>query len=41
VEEADQYLKTGKTGRDEKQTIDCVLVNPDNVKDYSAFNLKE
>src|SRR6516162_64914 len=31
VEEADQYLKTGKTGKDEKQTIDCVLVNPDNV----------
>ena len=41
VEEADQYLKTGKTGQDEKQTIDCVLVNPDNVKNYSAFNLKE
>ena len=41
VEEADQFLKTGKTGKDEKQTIDCVLVNPDNVKNYSAFNLKE
>src|SRR6202162_2530128 len=41
VEEADQYLKTGKTGQDEKQTIDCVLVNPDNVNNYSAFNLKE
>ena len=41
VEEADQYLKTGKTGKDEKQTIDCVLVNPDNVNNYSAFNLKE
>src|SRR5246500_2382429 len=41
VEEADQFLKTGKTGKDEKQTIDCVLVNPDNVTNYSAFNLKE
>jgi erythritol transport system substrate-binding protein len=41
VEQADQYLKTGKTGKDEKQTIDCVLVNPDNVKNYSAFSLKE
>src|ERR1700757_286683 len=41
VEGADQFLKTGKTGKDEKQTIDCVLVNPDNVKNYSAFNLKE
>lgn len=41
VEQADQYLKTGKSGKDEKQTIDCVLVNPDNVKNYSAFNLAE
>jgi erythritol transport system substrate-binding protein len=41
VEQADQYLNTGKTGKDEKQTIDCVLVNPDNVKNYSAFSLKE
>jgi erythritol transport system substrate-binding protein len=41
VAEADQYLKTGKTGKDEKQTIDCVLLNPDNVKNYSAFNLIE
>jgi erythritol transport system substrate-binding protein len=41
VEEADQYIKAGKTGKDEKQTIDCVLVNPDNVKNYSAFSLSE
>jgi len=41
VEQADQYLKTGKTGSEEKQTIDCVLVNPDNVKNYSAFSVKE
>jgi len=41
VEEADQYIKTGATGKDEKQTIDCVLVNPDNVKNYSAFSLSE
>src|ERR1700738_5198562 len=41
VDEADKYIKTGKTGQDEKQTIDCVLINPDNVKNYSAFNLKE
>jgi erythritol transport system substrate-binding protein len=41
VEQADQYIKTGKTGTDEKQTIDCVLINPDNVKNYSAFSLKE
>ena len=41
VEEADKYLKTKKTGQDEKQTIDCVLVNKDNVQNYSAFSLKE
>ena len=41
VEQADQYIKTGKTEKDEKQTIDCILITPDNVKNYSAFNLKE
>jgi erythritol transport system substrate-binding protein len=41
VEQADQYIKTGKSGTDEKQTIDCVLIDPDNVKNYSAFSLKE
>jgi erythritol transport system substrate-binding protein len=41
VEQADQYIKSGKTDKDEKQTIDCVLINPDNVKNYSPFNLKE
>ena len=41
VEQADQYIKTGKTDKDEKQTIDCVLINADNVNNYSAFSLKE
>ena len=41
VEQADQYIKTGKTDKDEKQTIDCVLINGDNVNSYSAFSLKE
>ena len=41
AEQADQYLKTGKTGQDEKQSIDCVLVNPDNVTKYSSFSLSE
>jgi len=41
VEQADQYIKTGKATADEEQTIDCVLINPDNVKNYSAFSLKE
>lgn len=41
VEQADKYVKSGATGSDEKQTIDCVLINGDNVKNYSAFSLKE
>ena len=41
VEQADKYIKTKATGMDEKQTIDCVLITPDNVKNYSAFSLKE
>jgi erythritol transport system substrate-binding protein len=41
VEEADQYIKNGKATQDEKQTIDCVLINPDNVQNYTAFGLKE
>jgi len=41
VGEADQYIKAGKTDKDEKQTIDCVLINSDNVGNYSAFSLKE
>ncbi|MBV8377182.1 MAG: D-ribose ABC transporter substrate-binding protein [Verrucomicrobia bacterium] len=41
VDEADKYIKTGKTGEDEKQTIDCVLINSDNVKNYTSFGLKE
>ena len=41
VDQADKYIKTGKTGQDEKQTIDCVLINPDNVKNYTSFGLKD
>ena len=41
VDQADQYIKNGKATQDEKQTIDCVLVNPDNVKNYNAFGMKE
>jgi erythritol transport system substrate-binding protein len=41
VDEADKYIKTGKSGQDEKQSIDCVLINPDNVKNYTVFGLSE
>jgi erythritol transport system substrate-binding protein len=41
VEQADQYIKTGKTGQPEKQSIDCVLINKDNVGKYTTFELKD
>jgi erythritol transport system substrate-binding protein len=39
VEEADAYLKAGKTDKPEKQTYDCVLVNSDSSKNYRNFDL--
>jgi erythritol transport system substrate-binding protein len=41
AEQADKFIKTGKTGVDEKQTVDCILITPDNVKNYTVFGLKE
>jgi len=35
--QADQYLRTGSTGKDEKQSIDMVLLTPDNACQYSGF----
>ena len=43
VQEADQYLKTGKTGASqEKQAFDCVLITKDNADQVtSPFTLAE
>jgi len=41
VEQADNYVKTGKTDQPEKQSIDCVLINSDNVGKYTSFGLKD
>lgn len=41
VVQADNYIKTGKTDKPEKQSIDCVLINKDNVGKYTAFGLNE
>ena len=40
VEQADKFIKTGKTGQPEKQAIDCVLVNKDNVDGLGVFALE-
>src|SRR3954469_3445775 len=37
VEQADQMIKTGKTGQPEKQSIDCELVNKDNADEFGVF----
>jgi erythritol transport system substrate-binding protein len=37
VDQADAYLKNGKTDQPEKQSVDCVLVNPDNAKQVTNF----
>lgn len=37
VDEADAFLKTGSTGKPERQVIPCDLVTRDNAADYSNF----
>jgi erythritol transport system substrate-binding protein len=39
VTQADAFLKTGATGVEEKQLMDCVLVNGDNAKMLETFAL--
>ena len=41
VDQADKYLKTGSTGVDEKQTVDCILITKDNVANLNNFVLSE
>ncbi|AQZ71373.1 D-ribose ABC transporter substrate-binding protein [[Actinomadura] parvosata subsp. kistnae] len=40
VDQADQFIKTGKTGKEEKQSIDCELVTKDNADDFGVFARK-
>ena len=37
VEQADMYLKEGKTGKDEKQLVDCIIITKDNVDKVKNF----
>ena len=41
VVQADQFIKTGSTGLDEKQLMDCVLINADNAGKLETFALTE
>ena len=40
VQQADSFIRTGETGEDEKQSIDCVVVNADNADDYTLFAIE-
>ncbi len=41
VVQADDYLKKGTTGLDEKQLVDCVAITADNADKLNAFDYKE
>jgi erythritol transport system substrate-binding protein len=41
VVQADEYIKTGKGPAEEKQLMDCVLINPDNANKLETFALKD
>lgn len=37
VEQADKYLKTGTTGLEEKQLVDCIIITKDNADQLESF----
>lgn len=39
--QADQWIKTGSTGKPEKQSIDMVLLTPENADQYESFAPKK
>lgn len=41
VQQADKFIRTGSTGAEEKQSIDCVLINKDNADKYNNFVMNE
>lgn len=41
VEQADSFIRTGDTGAEEKQSIDCVVINADNADKYTLFEVTE
>ncbi|MBU2327197.1 MAG: D-ribose ABC transporter substrate-binding protein [Alphaproteobacteria bacterium] len=41
VEQADKFIKTGSTGVDEKQLMDCILVNKDNASKLETFAISQ
>ena len=41
VQQADKFITTGDSGADEKQSIDCVVINAANADKYTLFGLED
>lgn len=41
VQQADSFVRTGETGADEKQSIDCVVITAANADKYTLFGLED
>ncbi|HCX84762.1 MAG TPA: D-ribose ABC transporter substrate-binding protein [Micrococcales bacterium] len=41
VQQADSLIRTGSTGAEEKQSIDCVLIDASNADKYTVFALED
>lgn len=41
VQQADDYLKNGTTGLEEKQLVDCIIITAENADKLSAFTFTE
>jgi erythritol transport system substrate-binding protein len=37
VNQADAYIKTGTVPAEEKQSLDCELITPENANQYGVF----
>lgn len=40
VQQADNFIKNGETGEDEKQSIDCIVINEANAESYTLFAIE-
>jgi erythritol transport system substrate-binding protein len=40
VEQADSFIRTGETGADEKQSVDCIVINAANADSYTLFAIE-
>lgn len=40
VQQADSFIRTGDTGVDEKQSIDCIVINAANAESYTLFAIE-